>query len=177
MKLGEFENEHVNVRVTLKKDITSCRSYGVFGLHHNVLEKALEQAQTAGLTDSDGKLSGSVNAKAGQKCVLQIPYQEGLKIKVNGKAVSYDKVFGDFVSFDLQEGENTITVTSVPKGFYAGLALTIAGIVLTAGYFFIRKKLKFGETMEAAALVAVIGAGAIVIIVVYIAPCILNIYS
>lgn len=177
LKLGEFENEHVNVRVTLKKDITSCRSYGVFGLHHNVLEKALEQAQTAGLTDSDGKLSGSVNAKAGQKCVLQIPYQEGLKIKVNGKAVSYDKVFGDLVSFDLQEGENTITVTSVPKGFYAGLALTIAGIALTAGYFFIRKKLKFGETMEAAALVAVIGAGAIVIIVVYIAPCILNIYS
>lgn len=177
LKLGEFENEHVNVRVTLKKDITSCRSYGVFGLHHNVLEKALEQAQTAGLTDSDGKLSGSVNAKAGQKCVLQIPYQEGLKIKVNGKAVSYDKVFGDLVSFDLQEGENAITVTSVPKGFYAGLALTIAGIALTAGYFFIRKKLKFGETMEAAALVAVIGAGAIVIIVVYIAPCILNIYS
>lgn len=177
LKLGEFENEHVNVRVTLKKDIISCRSYGVFGLHHNVLEKALEQAQTAGLTDSDGKLSGSVNAKAGQKCVLQIPYQEGLKIKVNGKAVSYDKVFGDLVSFDLQEGENTITVTSVPKGFYAGLALTIAGIALTAGYFFIRKKLKFGETMEAAALVAVIGAGAIVIIVVYVAPCILNIYS
>ena len=118
LKLGEFENEHVNVRVTLKKDITSCRSYGVFGLHH-----------------------------------------------------------GDLVSFDLEEGENTITVTSVPKGFYAGLALTIAGIALTAGYFFIRKKLKFGETMEAAALVAVIGAGAIVIIVVYIAPCILNIYS
>ena len=177
LKLGEFENEHVNVRVTLKKGITGCRSYGVFGLHHNVLEKALEQVQTAGFTDSDGKLSGSVNAKAGQKCVLQIPYQEGLKIKVNGKAVSYDKVFGDLVSFDLQEGENTITVTSMPKGFYAGLALTIAGIALTAGYFFIRKKLKFGETMEAAALVAVIGAGAIVIIVVYIAPCILNIYS
>ena len=109
--------------------------------------------------------------------MLQIPYQEGLKIKVNGKTVSYDKVFGDFVSFDLQEGENTITVTSVPKGFYAGLALTIAGIALTAGYFFIRKKLKFGETMESAALVAVIGAGAIVIIVVYVAPCILNIYS
>ena len=141
LKLGEFENEHVNVRATLKKDITSCRSYGVFGLHHNVLEKALEQAQTAGLTDSDGKLSGSVNAKAGQKCVLQIPYQEGLKIKVNGKAVSYDKVFGDLVSFDLQEGENTITVTSVPNGFYAGLILTIAGIALTVGYFFIRKKL------------------------------------
>lgn len=177
LKLGEFENEHVNVRVTLKKDITNCRSYGVFGLHHNVLEKALEQAQTAGLTDSDGKLSGSVNAKAGQKCVLQIPYQEGLKIKVNGKAVSYDKVFGDLVSFDLQEGENTITVTSVPNGFYAGLALTIAGIALTAGYFFIRKKLKFGETLEAAALVAVIGAGTIVMIVVYVAPCILNIYS
>ena len=31
--------------------------------------------------------------------------------------------------------------------------------------------------MEAAALVAVIGAGTIVMIVVYVAPCILNIYS
>lgn len=59
----------------------------------------------------------------------------------------------------MQEGENTITVTSVPNGFYAGLTLTIAGIALTVGYFFIRKKLKFEETMEAAALVAVIGAG------------------
>ena len=177
LKLGEFENEEVNVRVTLNKNITNCRSYGVFGLHHDVLQKALEQMNTAGLTDNDGKLSGSVNAKAGQKCVLQIPYQEGLKIKVNGKSVSYSKVFGDLVCFDLQEGENNITVTNVPKGFYAGLALTILGVTLTVGYFFIRKKLKFGELLEMAGIVAVIGAGVIVMILVYIAPCILNIYS
>ena len=177
LKLGEFENEEVNVRVTLNKNITNCRSYGVFGLHHDVLQKALEQMNTAGLTDNDGKLSGSGNAKAGQKCVLQIPYQEGLKIKVNGKSVSYNKVFGDLVCFDLQEGENNITVTNVPKGFYAGLALTILGVALTVGYFFIRKKLKFGELLEMAGIVAVIGAGVIVMILVYIAPCILNIYS
>lgn len=177
LKLGEFENEEVNVRVTLNKNITNCRSYGVFGLHHDVLQKALEQMNTAGLTDNDGKLSGSINAKAGQKCVLQIPYQEGLKIKVNGKSVSYNKVFGDLVCFDLQEGENNITVTNVPKGFYAGLALTILGVALTVGYFFIRKKLKFGELLEMAGIVAVIGAGVIVMILVYIAPCILNIYS
>lgn len=177
LKLGEFENEEVNVRVTLNKNITNCRSYGVFGLHHDVLQKALEQVNTAGLTDNDGKLSGSVNAKAGQKCVLQIPYQEGLKIKVNGESVSYSKVFGDLVCFDLQEGENSITVTNVPKGLYAGLALTILGVALTVGYFFIRKKLKFGELLEMAGIVAVIGAGVIVMILVYIAPCILNIYS
>lgn len=177
LKLGEFENEEVNIRVTLNKNITNCRSYGVFGLHHDVLQKALEQVNTAGLTDNDGKLSGSVNAKAGQKCVLQIPYQEGLKIKVNGESVSYSKVFGDLVCFDLQEGENSITVTNVPKGFYAGLALTILGVALTVGYFFIRKKLKFGELLEMAGIVAVIGAGVIVMILVYIAPCILNIYS
>ena len=177
LKLGEFENEEVNVRVTLNKNITNCRSYGVFGLHHDVLQKALEQVNTAGLTDNDGKLSGSVNAKAGQKCVLQIPYQEGLKIKVNGESVSYSKVFGDLVCFDLQEGENSITVTNVPKGFYAGLALTILGVALTVGYLFIRKKLKFGELLEMAGIVAVIGAGVIVMILVYIAPCILNIYS
>lgn len=177
LKLGEFENEEVNVRVTLNKNITNCRSYGVFGLHHDVLQKALEQVNTAGLTDNDGKLSGSVNAKAGQKCVLQIPYQEGLKIKVNGESVSYSKVFGDLVCFDLQDGENSITVTNVPKGFYAGLALTILGMALTVGYFFIRKKLKFGELLEMAGIVAVIGAGVIVMILVYIAPCILNIYS
>lgn len=177
LKLGEFENEEVNVRVTLNKNITNCRSYGVFGLHHDVLQKALEQVNTAGLTDNDGKLSGSVNAKAGQKCVLQIPYQEGLKIKVNGESVSYSKVFGDLVCFDLQEGKNSITVTNVPKGFYAGLALTILGVALTVGYFFIRKKLKFGELLEMAGIVAVIGAGVIVMILVYIAPCILNIYS
>ena len=177
LKLGEFENEEVNVRVTLNKNITNCRSYGVFGLHHDVLQKALEQVNTAGLTDNDGKLSGSVNAKAGQKCVLQIPYQEGLKIKVNGESVSYSKVFGDLVCFDLQEGENSITVTNVPKGFYAGLAMTILGVALTVGYFFIRKKLKFGELLEMAGIVAVIGAGVIVMILVYIAPCILNIYS
>lgn len=177
LKLGEFENEEVNVRVTLNKNITNCRSYGVFGLHHDVLQKALEQVNTAGLTDNDGKLSGSVNAKAGQKCVLQIPYQDGLKIKVNGESVSYSKVFGDLVCFDLQEGENSITVTNVPKGFYAGLALTILGVALTVGYFFIRKKLKFGELLEMAGIVAVIGAGVIVMILVYIAPCILNIYS
>ena len=177
LKLGEFENEEVNIRVTLNKNITNCRSYGVFGLHHDVLQKALEQVNTAGLTDNDGKLSGSVNAKSGQKCVLQIPYQEGLKIKVNGESVSYSKVFGDLVCFDLQEGENSITVTNVPKGFYAGLALTILGVALTVGYFFIRKKLKFGELLEMAGIVAVIGSGVIVMILVYIAPCILNIYS
>lgn len=175
IKLGEFENETVNIRISLKDSVT-CNSYGVFGLHHDVLQKAVDNAKSVGLKDEDGKLTGSYTAEAGEKCVLQIPYQEGLKIKVNGESVEYSKVFGDLVAFDLQEGENDITVTSSPKGFYAGLLLTIVGVGLTAAYAVFRRKLKFGELSQSAAFVIVEGLGIIVLIVIYIAPCIINMY-
>lgn len=140
LSLGNLKNEHVNVRVNLKKNITSCRSYGVFGLHHNVLEKALEQRHRPPVLQTvTANFPEALMQRQDRKYCAECHIRRILKIKVNGKAVSYDKVFGDLVSFDLQEGENTITVTSVPNGFYAGLALTIAGIALTVGYFFIER--------------------------------------
>lgn len=176
INLGEFENETVNIRITLKDNVV-CRSFGVFGLHQEVLNKALESAQTVGMVDNGGKLTGSYTAKAGEKCVLAIPYQEGLKITINGESVEYSKVFGDLVSFDLKEGENDIVVTSSPKGFWGGLVLTIIGIGLTAVYIVFRKKLRFSETIETAAGVVLIGIGIIVIAAVYVVPCVINIYS
>lgn len=175
LKLGTFENEEVIVQVSVLKNV-SCKSFGVFGVDLDKLSKSVNSAKTVNLTADKGKLSGTYSAQKGEKCVVSIPYQSSLKIKINGEKVSCSKVFGDMISFDLKEGNNNIVITSVPSGFYPAAAISIIGILLAVLYKIHGRKIKYSETFCQAINVMLIGVGIIIAAAVYIAPCIINIF-
>lgn len=173
-KLGEFENETVTITAKVKKD-ADMRSLGVTAIDTDKLRAAAEAAQTVGFTRKGGKLTGTINASAGQYCLINVPYTDGLKVRINGKSAPCIRVLGDLTAVELTDGENDITVTAIPKGFIAGLSMSIAGTVLCIlWHFVISKKLKVPEKASKALMCAVMTASVAVFAAVYIVPVIVH---
>lgn len=176
IKLGEFENQQVEVTFSCKKAV-SCYSFGVFGLDLDKLENTVEWVQSAGFTSDGGKLRANCTVSGNKTCVLSIPYEEGFSIRVNGEKVEYSKAVSDFISFELSDGENEIEISFAPEGFYAGLALSIVGAAVFALYIIFRKKIVLSKKTQGVVQSVVLFAVITVMGVIYILPVILNLSS
>lgn len=173
VKLGEFENQTVNIKIVVNKDLT-CQSFGVFGIDLDKLEKAKENVKTLGLKENSGRITGEYSAEKGEKCMLSLPYQKSLKVKINGEEVKAEQVFGDMISFDLKEGENRIEIVNSPKSFVVGLMLTVLGIIACIAYRLWGGRLKPSEGICRLFNVFAGGLGILVFVLIYIAPCVVK---
>lgn len=114
---------------------TSCR---IYWLDLDALAQAAQklQANAADADISDGHVSCSVNAEAGERLYLSVPYEDGWSIKVNGKDADYELVGGCMISVALEEGENTVTLDFSVPGLGMGIALTVIAALFTAALAF-----------------------------------------
>ena len=175
VKLGSFKDENVKIKAIIHHDL-DVKSFGVFGLDTALLREKLDNAVTVNIKEDGSSLKGSIDAEKGQKCILSIPNNDGLKVTVNGKEVQTQSVFGDLVSFELNDGKNDIEVSLTPRGFVAGLVISIIGIALTVFYALKIKKYDAAKELTAVSRVLIILAGLAALIVIYIVPCIINMY-
>lgn len=133
LELGTFTDQSVLVEIELLKDV-NARSFGVYGLKHEVLEKHLDTLQAAELSQVGNTFTGSAVASGeGQYLFLSVPYGSGYTAHVNGEKAEFCRVFDDFLAVKLQKGENTITVSYLPPGVIPGLiisGLSILSILL-----------------------------------------------
>lgn len=173
LKLGEFENEKVSVIIRFNKSLV-CRSFGVFGVDLDKLSNKIQSVKTADLKADNGRISGECQAVSGEKCIVSVPYQDSFTVKVNGKKVGYEKCFGDFLCFALENGQNKIEITFTPKGFKVGLAVTLAGIIALALYIRFGKKIKFPLWLCKVSSFLLIFLGAGIIAGFYILPVVIN---
>lgn len=174
--LGEFSNETVYVQVNALKNM-SCASFGVFGIDLDTLESVLNETSYVNFTRDGGDLNGSYTAKAGESCFLSVPYNNNFTIKINGEKIKYSKAFSSFISFPLKEGHNEINVTYMPKGFAAGLFITVLGIGLTAVYMVYKKKITYSETVKRIAYLMVVAISIGTICLIYVLPLIINLLA
>lgn len=173
LRLGQYEDCKVRITVNVLKNV-QCKSFGVYGLDVNKMKKAISNTRCAELNEKQGVITGSCEAKQGDKCVLFVPYSKTFSVKINGEKVGYEKAFDDFIVFDLKEGTNDIRITAEPMGLTAGLILTGAGVLFAAGLYVLRKKFKFDDAVYSVCRIAVIAAGVLVIAAIYIFPVLVN---
>lgn len=173
LKLGEFKNCKVTIKVNVLKNV-QCSSFGVYGLDMDKLGSAVQEARCAGLDENAGVITGKCEAQQGDKCVLFVPYSKTFNVQINGERVDYKKAFDDFIVFDLAQGENDIRITAEPMGLTAGLILTGVGALMAAGLFLLRKKVKLDDAIYGVCRIVTIIAGALVIAVIYVYPIIVN---
>ena len=171
LKLGTFKDDSVEIEVKCLHDCT-CASFGVFSLDLGKLDAG--NARFAGLSQKGGRLTGTCTASAGDRCILSIPYSEDLRVRVNGKRVTAEPVFGDMVSFALEEGENKIAVTGTARGFLPGVLLTLAGIGLCVLCKLYRRKLKIPAGVQKAFIVLTMLLAILTVLAVYVMPLAVN---
>ncbi len=140
VNLGTFKNEKVTIKVITNRPQMSLISFGVSGLKKEVLKKAVENTESGFLNVKNNKAYGTVDGKDGEYLFVSIPYDEGFKVKVNGKKIKPEKVFGDFYSIPLSNGINNIEMSYTPTGFISGIIFTSIGIVLFILFLIFDKK-------------------------------------
>lgn len=83
---------------------------------------------------------GTVTVKEDQALFLSIPYEDGWTVMVDGEIVQTEKVFDAFLAIPLAAGEHEVELHYVSEGFYLGVAVTIAGIILLIGFLYLAKR-------------------------------------
>ena len=69
-----------------------------------------------------------------------IPYDQGWSVYQNGKKLQIQQAQTGFMKVDVPEGEGTITLSFIPKGFIAGASCSLIAIIVFIFYDFQRKK-------------------------------------
>lgn len=173
LRLGEFEDCEVRVTVGVLKNVR-CTSLGVYGLDMDKLDNAVSIANSVQLDEKQGVITGEYTAKQGEKCVLFVPYAKTFNVQINGESVPYEKALDDFIVFDLKDGENSIRITAEPMGLTVGIVMTAVGVLLAGAVYVLRKKVKLDDVVYSVCRGAVIVIGALVFIVIYVYPVIVN---
>ncbi|MDE6129285.1 MAG: YfhO family protein, partial [Lachnospiraceae bacterium] len=108
--------------------------------------QAYHDYQETGAVDlerlSDAHLKGSFDNREGRGTILfSIPFSEGWRVYIDGKRQNTAQGAGIFLSVsDVPEGEHTIELKYVPKGFYAGLFLSLLCLVVVLAWLVCRIK-------------------------------------
>ena len=106
---------------------------------------------TASLKIEGGdRLIGTAQASAPTVACLSIPYTPGWIVTIDGEEIETFRANVGFVGFEVPEGEHDIEVRYVIPGLATGLAISTAGMALTAvscavGLKFVRRRESEGE--------------------------------
>ncbi|MCH5324720.1 MAG: YfhO family protein [Eubacterium sp.] len=176
LELGTFEDEKVSITVSVNRSV-NCKSFGVFGLSHEALGKAIDNADPATLKVDGREITGHIaDAKEGQYLYVSVPYDGGFKAYINGQQTELYRAMTGFMAIKLNEGDNDVRLYFTPQGFNVGLIVTLSGIVLCAVWLILRRRLdKALEKLDSICRVGVYVLTCGVLLAVYVAPTVLNI--
>ena len=132
MYLGNYEEGDI-IHLSLKDTHDQDYDYHLVAvcLNEEFTKEKLAQAQKDSF-DPDivkgGYIKGTYMSESTVNMVLQVPYDSGWEITVNGEKTSYKEAFNGLIEIQLPDGESDIEMKYTPPGLIIGSACTIAGI-------------------------------------------------
>lgn len=84
---------------------------------------------------SSGSFSGKIEAPEEGCLFIPTTWNPGWHFEVDGEPVSLENIRGSFILIPLSSGEHTISARFIPDGFYAGLLMTLGGLLLAVVLF------------------------------------------
>ena len=86
------------------------------------------------------KVTVNYKVKNETSIFFTIPYDQGWSAYQNGKRLQIQQAQTGFMKIDVSEGEGTITLSFIPKGFVAGASCSLIAIIVFIFYDIQRKK-------------------------------------
>ncbi len=117
----------------------------VYTMNVDKYKEAMNMLSQQGLdvTDyDDTSINGTVTATEDGLLFTSIPYDEGYTVYVDDVKTAYTNVGGAFIAFNLSEGTHTIRLSYSPRGFKAGILITILSAIILAGLIYVRIRFK-----------------------------------
>ncbi len=104
--------------------------------------KRAQTSCTEFTTDTYGFTARTAMLKDNTLVFFSVPFTEGFSCTVDGVDTPIIKADYGLMAIPVSGGSHEIRVTYTPEGFKSGLALSIAGILLLAGYILVLKNIK-----------------------------------
>ena len=136
--LGAYEGD-VEVLIYVKSGTTiSNPTFAYITLSE--FQKMSESHQNKVEIENKNGLQIKTSASQGQALFLPINYSDEYECTVNGKKVTPDIIFNNFISIDLEEGENTILLHYTSPFLKMSMIYSLCSIVIyILGYFLLKK--------------------------------------
>ena len=110
-------------------------------LYLESIEEISNNIEYENLKDNDYILKGIIEAKE-EVLVINMPYDEGIKVYVDGKEVSYYRVYDTLLGVDITPGKHEVAISYVPKGLKSGAGISIGTLIFVI-LFVIKKKITY----------------------------------
>ena len=101
---------------------------------HKIKENPVE------VSSYKNKVTVNYKVKNETSIFFTIPYDRGWSAYQNGKKIQIQQAQTGFMKIDVPEGEGTITLSFIPKGFVAGASCSLIAIIVFIFYDIQRKK-------------------------------------
>lgn len=165
LELGEFENEMVNIRIELLKNV-SAQSFGVAGLDVDMMNDMLliiknvtpisqisQKGNSLNITFSN--VSNNSTGVEDKYLLLTVPYEGDVKAIIDGTdRVNVERVFGPLIAVKIPGDIKSIKFNFYPDDILPGLVISIIGILI--GIFVFRNKSSLmGNKLVVFALISV----------------------
>lgn len=103
--------------------------------------KSSTRSSLVNISHFDNMLMGTIESDESSFMVINLPYDEGWKITINGEEVKKYQVNGGFIGIPIEKGINNLQMNFMPAGFKLGFGITAVG-VLGLLIIFIQEKRK-----------------------------------
>lgn len=143
---GVFQVINVEDSITLtipKIDGVTVEGISIYKLNSEVFQKQIETLQKNTLKNiqrDKNKLLGKIEVNEKKILFLSIPYEDGWKVKVDGKKINKIEIANTFLGIELDIGMHEIELEYIPKGIHIGIFTTLTTILITIFYLVCVKK-------------------------------------
>ena len=138
IRLGAFEEgQDVKVSILADCDKFVIQDLNVGYFDYDVFNSQFDEIDRSEVSlkeFEDGYVSFDCNVKAGKKVLTTIPYEKGWTLKIDGKEAEITPYQDALIGFDMPEGAHVAELTFTAPGTKAGIAVSVAGVVLLAAF-------------------------------------------
>lgn len=128
--LGTYEDKTVNIKIELKDDVELDNiTLGILDL--DKYDEFIEKSLNSKIDYHKNKVKVTVTSDKKQLLFLPIAYNEGYEAKLNGNKTEVIKVLDNYIGIMVEEGENNITLSFIPKGFLPTLIISMITLVMS----------------------------------------------
>lgn len=132
MSVGQFSaGDTLSVTTDLKANASGTAQVYVAKFNEDVFEEGFNKLSSNYMTTTKrtgSSMEGTINVAKSGLFYTSIPYEEGWTAYVDDKPVTITPVGGSMLAFELSEGQHTIRLSYIPKGFIPGLIISILGL-------------------------------------------------
>lgn len=170
LELGVFENETVEITITLDSDKSDVDSAMFYLMDLEKFGAYCDETEQNEYSVNGNEVSLNVRGNKGEIAFVPITFNNNWKCTVNGESVEPVCILGNFMGVELTEGDNDIVMEYSHSGTYINLAIRSVLFALGLAIILIEKRLKLPKWIYTSAFLAfaIIFVG--VMVVLYALP-------